>query len=79
MKLILDTQPGVTIVNPTFELQRTVDLYPSDNKFQPEVLVITENIKIYHVLPPQDYVNGTWNDNDVQNAIKNYFEQIKID
>lgn len=79
MKLELETHPGVTIIDPTFELQKTVDYYPSSNYFQPEVLVISENIKIYHVLPKQPYVNGTWTDKDVEDSIQRYFDSIDLE
>lgn len=71
----VDTHPGVTIVNPEIELVTTVDI-ARDEVFQPTVIIHAENIKIYHVLPLQPYVNGTWEDEDVQAAIINYFTEL---
>jgi hypothetical protein len=71
----VETHPGVTIVNPDIELVTTVDVSRWET-FQPTVIIHAENIKIYHVLPPQPYVNGTWEDDDVNNAITTYFTNL---
>lgn len=71
----VDTHPGVTIVNPEIEIVQTIDK-AQDKVFIPCVIIHAPNIKIYHILPPQPYVNGTWEDEDVQAAIINYFNQL---
>ena len=71
----VDTHPGVTIINPEIEVIQTIDK-PQDKVFIPCVIIHAENIKIYHILPPQPYVNGTWEDEDVQVSIINYFTEL---
>lgn len=71
----LDTHPGVTIVNPEIVVVETVDR-AAEETFTPHVLVSAPNITIYHELPPQSYVKGTWGDDEVQDAITNYFSKL---
>ena len=71
----VDTHPGVTIVNPEIEIIQTIDK-AQDKVFVPCVIIHAENINIYHELPPQQYVNGTWEDEDVINAVTIYFQAL---
>jgi len=71
----VDTHPGVTIINPEIEVIQTIDK-PQDKVFIPCVIIHAPNIKIYHILSPQPYVNGTWEDEDVQVSIINYFTEL---
>jgi hypothetical protein len=81
MKLILNSHPDITLIEPVFKLVKTID-YPESETFVPCLEFEVDNsevkFKIYHELPPQPYVNGSWTDVDVDNAIKTYFESIEI-
>jgi hypothetical protein len=79
MKFELDTHPGLIIENPEVILVSTLDL-PVEQKFQPSVIFIVEpNINIFHQLPMFDYVDGSWDDEDVQAAINSYLNSIDLD
>lgn len=71
----VDTHPGVTIVNPEIEVIQTIDK-PQDKVFIPHVIIHAPNINIYHILPPQPYVNGTWEDENVISAVTIYFTNL---
>lgn len=78
---ITETHKGVIIENPTYEiLPETVDNHIKET-FSPAIIVGSEksnNIAIYHRLPPQPYVNGTWGDEDVVNAVENHLKTLEI-
>lgn len=78
MRFELDTHKGVILVNPTIELIGTFD-NPIDETFTPTIVFVDVNIRIGHSLPAQPYINDTWTDEDVQNAIDNYLASINLD
>ena len=79
MRIELDTHKGVILENPTIELMGTYD-DPINETFTPTIrLTDGENVKPWHDLPPQPYVKGTWTDEDVQNAIDKYLNEIDLD
>ena len=69
--------PGLLIVEPTVEVISTID-WPQDESFQPAIILRTAYCEIYHELPAQPYVNGTWSDEDVYNAIAAHLETIHV-
>lgn len=71
----VETHKGVTIKNPTIEVVQTIDKN-KDEVFIPHVRIISEGVDIYHELPPQPYVNGTWDDPERDAAIQKYFESL---
>lgn len=77
MKFTINTHPNLEIVDPVIELVETVD-HPNDETFTPRVILSVYNSRISHTLPPQPYVDGTWTDDDVNNAITAYFNSIDI-
>ena len=79
MKIQLDTHPGVILENPTIEVDFVVD-FPSESKFRPHIIFsVGENIRIAHELPKFDYVDGTWEDEDVNNAIEGYLPTLEVE
>jgi len=71
----VETHLGVTIVNPEVKVVQTIDKQDIE-VFIPHVRIISEGIDIYHELPSQPYVNGTWEDKDVENAVVDYFSKL---
>ena len=71
----LDTHPGLIITDPQITVVETTD-FPLEGMFQPRVLLEGDNYKISHTLPKQPYVNGTWTDNTVNNAVTNYLNSL---
>lgn len=75
MKFILDTHKGLVIENPKIEILGTFDNLKNET-FQPSVLLIGENFQIHHDLPEFPYINGTWNDEDVEIVVSEYFQNL---
>jgi hypothetical protein len=75
MKFTLETHQALTIVDPEIVLIKTID-YPITETFVPCVIVKWQGNDIYHELPPQPYVNGTWTDARVVTAIETHFKSI---
>lgn len=79
MRFKLETHPGVILENPTIKVDFVID-FPSEGKFRPHIIFsVGENIRIAHEMPSFDYVDGTWNDEDVEVAIENYLNEINLD
>jgi hypothetical protein len=79
MKYELESHPGLIIENPQILLESTID-FPNLSKFSPAIVFVVEpNIRVYHQLPQFDYVDGTWEDEDVWDSISDYLEEIRID
>lgn len=79
MKLYISTHDE-TLINPIVELDKTID-YSSRKVFVPVVILIdTENERrrFGQFLPEQPYVNDSWTDEDVQNAISEYIKSIEV-
>lgn len=60
----------------TFEVLSTID-HPKNETFTPSVLFVSGKTKVVVTLPPQPYVNGSWTDTDVEQAIAKYIDEIK--
>lgn len=76
MEIELDSHPGVVMIDPTIEIVGTYD-DPINETFTPRIIFHAgKNVNIGHDLPPQLYVNGTWTDADVENALTNYIRSI---
>lgn len=81
MKIELESHPGVVLLDPFVELLTTTDDEKNET-FTPAIILIdsvNSNIRIGHVLPPQPYVNGTWESEDVGLAISNYIKEISTE
>jgi len=79
MRIELKSHKGVIMIDPTVELQTTLD-NPINETFTPSVVFIDgDRIRIAHDLSAQPYVNGTWTDEDVQSAIDKYLDSIDLD
>lgn len=79
MKLYIATHDE-TLIDPIVELDKTID-YSSRKVFVPVVILIdTENERrrFGQFLPEQPYVNDSWTDEDVQNAISEYIKSIEV-
>lgn len=61
----------------TWEVHSTLD-NPNAETFTPTVVFISGKTRIANQLPPQPYVNGSWTDEDVSNAIENYIKSIEV-
>ena len=67
------------MVDPIVELIGTFD-DPINETFTPSVVFVDgDRIRISHTMPPQLYVKGSWADEDVQNAIDKYLNEIDLD
>ena len=78
MKFELETHPGVIMIDPTITIVRTID-DPIKQTFEPHLLFTDgDRIKIYHVMPEQPYVNGTWLDNTVSKSVETYLKIIAL-
>lgn len=79
MKLYISTHDE-TLINPIVELDKTID-YSSRKVFVPVVILIdreNERRRFGQFLPEQPYVNDSWTDEDVQNAISEYIKSIEV-
>lgn len=61
----------------TYEVHSTLD-NPNGETFTPTVIFISGKTRIANTLPPQPYVNGTWTDQDVENAVQEYIKSIEV-
>ncbi|MGL4598506.1 MAG: hypothetical protein ACRCYO_13395 [Bacteroidia bacterium] len=69
------TIEDIVFTNPTFDVQYTIDMQTT-NQFSPMVIItdsINTKVKKGFLLPPQPYINGSWNDFDVQNSVNVFF------
>lgn len=77
MKYTVSTHEGVIIDNPTIEVQGTFD-NPNNETFTPRIVFVFGESRIFHELPPQPYVDGTWNDSDVEKSIELHLKTLEI-
>lgn len=77
MKFEVKTHPGVVITDPVIEVVRTID-DPLKHTFTPCVHITFGESCIYHELPAHPYVNGTWSDKNVDDAVTTYFNSIQL-
>lgn len=80
MKIEIATHNEI-LIDPIIELDKTID-NPKNKTFQPVVILIdSENTRrrFGQFLPEQPYINDTWTDEDVQNAIDNYIQSMIIE
>lgn len=61
----------------TYEVNSTLD-NPNDETFTVTVVFVSGSTRIANTLPSASYVNGTWTDQDVENAIQNYIKSISV-
>jgi hypothetical protein len=77
MKIELPLYQGLIIDNFTYEVSRTID-FSKDQKFMPVILITAKNINIMHECDMFDYINNTWTDKDVENAIESYLKKLQV-
>lgn len=81
MRIILTETHDVELVDPIVEIgTRTID-DASAKTFTPMVIFIDSDnpMKRYaKYLPAQPYVNDTWEDKDVEDAVNEYIKSIEI-
>jgi hypothetical protein len=81
MKIILDTHQTIELINPEYRVE-TLD-NAEVQTFTPIIYFKTERngvpFEIAHSMPPQPYVNNTWTDTDVENAVKTYLQTINTE
>lgn len=80
MKIEVSTHNEV-LIDPIIELERTID-NPKNKTFQPVIILVdSENPRrrFGQFLPEQPYINDTWTDEDVQNAIDTHIRSIIIE
>lgn len=61
----------------TYEVHSTLD-NPNDETFTVTVVFVSGSTRIANALPSAPYVNGTWTDQDVENAIQEYIKSISV-
>lgn len=71
MRIILESHPGLVLVDPTVEILRTIDDDVNDT-FTPQLLFIHGESRIFHEMPPQPYVDGSWTNDDRDEAVSAY-------
>ena len=75
----VETHKGLKMVDPNYEINQGTKDFPIDEKFIPSITFIFDNSRIFHQLPPQPYVNGGWEDKDVEDAVARYLKNISKD
>ena len=79
MKIEITTHNEI-LIDPIVELEKTID-NPKNKTFQPVIILIDKDNSLRRFgqfLPEQPYINGTWIDEDVENAINQYLNEIQI-
>ncbi len=79
MKIEVTTHNEI-LTDPIIELERTID-NPKTKTFQPVIILIDKDNptrRFGQFLPEQPYINDTWTDKDVLNAIENYIKEITV-
>lgn len=76
MTFTIPTHQDRTFIDPTITVVETVD-NPINKTFTPRVIISDNTGDYSHTLPAQDYVNGTWEDQDVLNSVENHFNSLK--
>lgn len=61
----------------TYEVHSTLD-NPKDETFTVTVIFVSGKNRIAAIIPSAPYVNGTWTDQDVENAIQEYIKSIEV-
>lgn len=61
----------------TYEVHSTLD-NQNDETFTITVVFVSGKNRIANTIPPSSYVNGTWTDEDVENAIQEYIKSISV-
>jgi hypothetical protein len=77
MKYQVNTHKGVVIDNPSIEIVGTFD-NPIEETFTPSIIFAFGENRIFNEMPPQPYINGTWNDSDVDKAIEKHLKSLEI-
>ena len=80
MKIEVTTHNEI-LTDPIIELERTID-NPKNKTFQPVIVLIDKENPVRRFgqfLPEQHYINDTWTDEDVENAILSHIESVKIE
>jgi len=72
MKFTIETHLDREFKDPEITVIQTVDK-PKETVFIPSVHIKDATGTYHHDLPPQNYVNGTWTDDDVRDAVERYF------
>lgn len=75
MTFTIETHSDRTFTDPSITVVETVD-NPIAETFTPRVIIADSTGEYSHTLPPQPYVNGTWDDTDVETAVTNYFNSL---
>lgn len=78
MKFELETHIGVIIVDPKIEINEGTRDYYKTEEFQPSITFIFGDSRVFHQMPKQPYVNGTWSDKTVEDAVEAYLKDIAI-
>jgi len=76
MRIEIPNYEGLLIEDFEVILYKIVD-YPIMNKFQPIIIIKSKNINIMHECDFFDYVNNTWTNEDVDNALDNYLKKLE--
>jgi len=61
----------------TYEVHSTLD-NPNDQTFTATIVFVSGNNRIAATIPSATYVNGTWTDEDVENAVQEYIKSIEV-
>jgi hypothetical protein len=73
---LVDSHPGVVMIDPKIEINEgTKDFFKSE-EFQPSITFVFGESRVYHELPRQPYVDGTWDDDVVESSILSYLNDI---
>lgn len=75
MTFTIATHQDRTFIDPTITVVETVD-HPLAETFTPRVIISDSTGEYSHTLPAQPYVNGTWTDADVEQAVHDYFNSL---
>lgn len=78
MKIIIPTHQEIEMIDPTWRVAKTIDLNQTE-QFEPHIILTFNGQDYYHILPPQPYVDGTWDDPVRDAAIQAYLASIDLD
>lgn len=79
MKIEVATHNEI-LIDPIIELEKTID-NPKNKTFQPVIVLVDKDNPIRRFgqfLHEQPYINDTWTDEDVQNAINDYLKSVEL-
>lgn len=74
----VNSHRGFRMVDPFYTINQGAKTFFDKKTFQPSILLIFGNAKIFHELPQQPYVGDFYTEADIETAVEAYLETIKV-